>query len=98
MLFEWDEQKRAANLVKHRIDFELARKIFDGATLEGPDNRQDYGERRIGAYGLAEGDVLFVVYTWRGNSRRLISARKAGADEKETYYARIAAGGEDDDG
>jgi len=34
--------------------------------LEGPDNRHDYGEQRIGAYGLAENEVLFVIYTWGG--------------------------------
>jgi uncharacterized DUF497 family protein len=32
--------------------------------------------------------VLFVVYTWRGNSRRLISARKAGSHERQIYFAR----------
>jgi uncharacterized DUF497 family protein len=97
MVFEWDERRRTANLTKHGIDFERAKLIFDGPTLEGPDDRQKYGEQRIGAYGVAEGEVLFIVYTWRGSSRRLISARKAGTDERETYSARVAAGGADDE-
>ncbi len=89
--FEWDERKRAANLAKHGVDFELAKLVFEGPTLEGPDDRRDYGEPRFGAFGMANGIVLFVVYTWRGRRRRLISARKAGKHEQEAYASRIAA-------
>src|SRR5215475_9475847 len=91
MSFEWDERKRVTNLAKHAVDFELAKLIFDGPTLEGPDDRRNYGERRIGAYGEAKGLVLFVIYTWRGRRRWLIRARKAGTHEQEIYYARIGA-------
>ena len=97
MTFEWDEQKRLANLAKHGVDFEAAKLIFDGPTLEFPDDRRDYGEKRIGAYGEVAGAVLFVVYTQRDQTRRIISARKAGTNERQTYLARIAAGGADDD-
>ena len=90
-MFEWDEQKRDANLVKHGVDFERAQLIFDGATIEIPDARHDYGEQRIGVYGEFGGDVFFVVYTWRCENRRLISERKAGANEREKYYTHIAA-------
>lgn len=89
--FEWDERKRAANLAKHGVDFELAKLIFEGPTLEGPDDRRNYGERRFGAFGMAKGIALFVVYTWRGQRRRVISARKAGKHEQEIYTSRIAA-------
>ncbi|WP_444550268.1 BrnT family toxin [Candidatus Magnetomonas plexicatena] len=88
-MFEWDEQKRTVNLMKHGIDFEGAKLIFDGQTIEMPDTRYDYGEQRIGAYGEVNGVLLFVVYTQRGNTRRLISARKAGTHEQKAYYARI---------
>ena len=97
-MFEWDEEKRLVNLAKHGIDFERATRIFDGPTLESPDERRDYGEQRIGAYGMADGEVLFVVYAGRGNRRRLISARKAGSYEREAYVTRIAAGGAGDEG
>ena len=88
-MFEWDERKRTTNLVKHGIDFELARLIFDGPILEAPDDRRNYGEPRIGAYGQAKGMVLFVIYTWRGSKRRLISARKAGRYEADIYRRRV---------
>ena len=93
MAFEWDERKRLANLAKHGIDFVAARGVFDGPTLEFPDTRRVYGEERAGAYGSSCHGVLFVVYTWRGPARRLISARKAGTHERELYHAAIAQNG-----
>jgi hypothetical protein len=90
-MFKWDERKRVANIAKHGLDFERAKLIFDAPTFEGPDDRHNYGEQRIGAYGATAGEVFFVVYTWRGNRRRLISARKAASHEREKYYAEMAA-------
>jgi uncharacterized DUF497 family protein len=92
-MFDWDERKRAANLAKHDVDFEAAKRVFDGPIVEIPDDRRDYGEARIGAYGVANGEVLFVIYTWRGARRRIISARKAGRDEAKLYYAAISQRG-----
>ncbi|MBF0566367.1 MAG: BrnT family toxin [Nitrospirae bacterium] len=89
MLFEWDEQKRAANLAKYGIDFEAVKLVFDGRTIGMTNTRHDYGEQRIGVYGEVNGVLLFVVYTRRGNNRRIISATKAGTHEQEAYYARI---------
>ncbi len=85
-MFEWDERKRASNLAKHGIDFLDAATIFEGAVLEGEDDRKDYGERRYGAFGQTRsGDIVLVLYTWRGKRRRIISARRAGSDEIENY-------------
>jgi uncharacterized DUF497 family protein len=89
MAFEWDEAKRAANLDKHGIDFEFAKQIFDGPTLEAEDTRRLYDEPRFGAFGHAGEEILFVIYTWRGARRRLISARKAGRYERATYTAKL---------
>jgi uncharacterized DUF497 family protein len=90
MDFEWDEAKRHANLEKHGVDFVLATQIFDGPTVEIPDERRNYGALRIGAYGIASGIVLFVIYTLRGNRLRLISAGKAGTYETDAYHRQIA--------
>ena len=49
------------------------------------DDRVDYGERRIRAIGRAGDDILFVVYTWRGEVRRIISARLADRRERNAY-------------
>ena len=91
-MFEWDDRKRLVNLSKHGIDFWDVLPIFDGFMIEIEDARRDYGERRIGAYGEIEGgDILFVIYTWRGERRRIISARRAGSDESEDYRRAKAA-------
>ena len=89
MAFEWDEEKRQANLVKHAVDFRRITELFDGTTVEIVDGREDYGETRITCLGEIEGRVYVVAYTWRGANRRIISARKANAREQKTYYARV---------
>jgi len=65
-------------------------RMFEGPTLEAPDERRDYGEARIGAFGTVDGEVFFVIYTPRGANRRVISARKAGSNERTLYHAAIA--------
>jgi uncharacterized protein len=84
--FEWDDAKNAANVTKHRIDFDDAVRIFEGPVLEQIDNRRDYGEERIAVTGVAMGLELFVVYTVRGDNRRIISARRASRYERDAYY------------
>ena len=53
------------------------------------DNRKDYGEDRFLALGLWEKFVLLVVYTQRKHKIRLISARRANAEERRIYYGYI---------
>ena len=86
---EWDEKKREANLAKHGIDFTVAASIFDGPVVEYPQPKRDYGEERIAAIGRVENRILYVIYTWRDYRRRIISARRAGDDERERYYKSV---------
>ena len=82
----WDEAKRESNLEKHGIDFVDAATIFeDRFRLERTDGRRDYGEARIQATGFGQGKLMFVVYTRRGDLRRLISARLANRNERQRY-------------
>ena len=89
MAFEWDEEKRESNLVKHEVDFRRMPALFDGPTVETIDDRMNYGETRLNCLGEIEGRVYVVATTWRGPNRRIISARKANAREQRTYYARV---------
>ena len=73
MIFEWDAAKNSANIAKHGIDFEDAIRIFDGPVLEKEDTRKDYRETRYVAFGVADARQLVVVYTQRGERRRVIS-------------------------
>lgn len=85
--FEWDEDKAAANLAKHRVSFLTAAEVFANEILERIDDREDYGEVRWIALGRVEAEVFGVVFTWRGDKLiRIISAQKASKDEREIYY------------
>ena len=83
MLFEWDGSKRQANLAKHHIDFQDAKRVFDGPVFERMESR--HGEDRIVAIGLMEDIEIVVVYVMRGKRRRIISARRAHRDERQDY-------------
>ena len=85
--FEWDEDKAAANLAKHRVSFLTAAEVFANEILERIDDREDYGEIRWIALGRVEAEVFRVVFSWRGDKLiRIISAQKASKDEREIYY------------
>lgn len=90
MQFEWDEAKDLTNQHKHGINFELASLVFfDPLRIERYDGRENYGEDRWITIGLVEPALLYVVYTLRGDDDeiiRLISARKANAQERRSYY------------
>jgi len=86
MEIEWDNNKAASNLIKHKIDFEDAKNIFlDPNRLEREDKR-DYDETRIQVIGIVNQVVLFVVYTKRNGKNRIISARRANKNERRQYY------------
>jgi uncharacterized DUF497 family protein len=91
MDFEWDEDKAASNLRKHRVGFEEAARVFlDPSRIEIFDSRQAYGEDRWITIGMVEPAILVVVYTARGENDeiiRIISARKADKDERAQYQA-----------
>ena len=85
MAYEWDPNKAIANIEKHGIDFADAVTVFDDGhaiTIDDP----DYDEQRFVTIAMdAFGQILVVVYTWRGNIIRLISARKATKRERKQY-------------
>jgi uncharacterized DUF497 family protein len=83
--FVWDEQKRAANLRKHGVDFSLAEQFDFASAATMLDNRKDYGERRYRAFGPVAGRMYVIVFTRRGDQVRIISARKANAREIRRY-------------
>jgi uncharacterized DUF497 family protein len=84
---EWDEEKARINLAIHKVSFETAQYIFsDTERLERPDRSAGNlsGEERLQTLGMI-GEILFVVYTVRGDNRRLISARRANKAERRSY-------------
>ena len=89
MQYEWDNGKAAENLRKHGVDFaDAIAALEDLNRLEELDEQFVYDEERIQVIGMAQGDVLFVIVTLRGEDTcRIISARKATRHEQDRYYA-----------
>ncbi|MHC1710565.1 MAG: BrnT family toxin [Solidesulfovibrio sp.] len=85
MRFEWDEDKRRANVDKHGVDFVDAARMLCGEPLIIEDDRRNYGERRCIAVGEEVGYVLVVIFTIRDGVFRIISARRANARERRKY-------------
>lgn len=86
MQFEWDEAKRAENIVKHRIDFADVPEMFDGPMLSELDKRTDYGEERWLGIGFLRNTVAVVVWTERQyDIIRIISARRANRYERQRF-------------
>ncbi|GMO35230.1 MAG: BrnT family toxin [Termitinemataceae bacterium] len=87
--FEWDETKRLSNIEKHGVDFKVIKLLFgDKNRIEFVDNRKEYAEKRFQTIGAVDGIILFVVYTKRHFSRRIISARIANRKERSVYYVK----------
>ena len=88
--FEWDEDKAAANLKKHKISFEEAKTVFADSfsiTLDDPVHSLD--EPRFVDIGeSADGEILVVSYAERKQKIRLISCRKATKAERKVYEER----------
>ena len=85
MVYQWDNDKAATNLNKHGIDFADAVSVFsDDLAVTIIDER--FNEERFITIGIdAFSRVLVVVYTWRDEEIRLISARKATRLERTQY-------------
>lgn len=99
MRFDWDPGKSDRNLADRGFDFAFASLIFEGPTLERVDTREDYGEARLVALGLADGIPLTVVYTDRAAAgggavvRRIISARLSNRRERQAYAQAFPSSG-----
>jgi uncharacterized DUF497 family protein len=85
---EFDPAKARANLRKHRVSFadaEQALRDPHAVTIDDPDAQGEQRFVTLGADSL--GRILVVVYVFRGDRVRLISARKASKGEARQYHA-----------
>ena len=85
MEIEWDLKKAKANVRKHGVSFADAATVLSddlAITIEDP----RHTEQRFVTIGSdALGRVLVVVFTYRGDKIRLISARDATSTERAQY-------------
>ena len=85
MTFQWNPVKARQNVRKHGIRFADAVLVFeDDLAITISDDYPD--EDRYVTIGRDDlGRILVVVYVWRGNAIRIISARKATGREQSVY-------------
>jgi uncharacterized protein len=85
--FEWDDRKATQNVAKHGVRFEIAKNIFlDPFAIDQFDVSEFYDEQRFNIIGMVGRQILFVTYTMRGETIRLISARDAEPYEHRQYH------------
>jgi uncharacterized protein len=86
----WDPDKAKANLEKHGVRFSDAELVLYDPYAVTVEDSAAQGEQRHVSIGLdAVGRILVVVYTYRGENVRLISARPATRRERRQYEEGI---------
>ena len=91
--FEWDPDKDASNLKKHKVSFQEASTVFldeNALLIDDPDHSES--EDRFVLLGLSSSlRVLLVCHCYRaaGGIIRIMSARKADRDERQEYIQKV---------
>lgn len=91
MNLEFDPHKRESTLRERGLDFARAAEVFAGVHFTGQDSRTDYAEDRFITVGWVDFRLVVLVWTPRGDARRIISMRKAN-DREKALYAKYLAG------
>ncbi len=90
MEFRWDRHKAAANLQKHDVDFADAVGIFEDTYALTLREEAHPTESRFVTTGQDFlGRIVTVVYAFRGDDCRIISARQATPVERKEYEKGI---------
>ncbi|MFZ2854457.1 MAG: BrnT family toxin [Rhodocyclaceae bacterium] len=85
MQIEFDPDKREKTLMERGLDFARADEVFAGVNVTAEDARFDYGEPRFITAGVLDSRMVVVVWTPRGEARRIISMRKANERENTKF-------------
>jgi uncharacterized DUF497 family protein len=85
MEIEFDDEKRQKTLEQRGLDFADAARLFEGVSFTLSDERTDYGETRLFTVGFLDERMVLVVWTPRGEGRRIISMRKCNAREQQRF-------------
>ena len=87
--FVWDSEKAEINKKKHHVSFETAARVFlDDNRIDDIDELHSDFEDRYKIVGKV-GEILVVIYTERGDRKRIISARNANKNEEADYYGQF---------
>ena len=89
MNLEFNKFKRDKTLNERGLDFALANEVFAGFHFTGQDYRLTYDEHRFITIGYLGTRLVVLVWTPRGEARRIISMRKANDREKAIYASHL---------
>jgi uncharacterized DUF497 family protein len=89
MQIEFDPDKRARTLLERGLDFARVEEVFAVRHFTAEDVREAYGEPRYITVGALDGRMVVLVWTPRGEVRRIISMRKANEREQARYAHRV---------
>src|SRR4030066_2177481 len=81
--YEWDPKKALSNLKKHAISFADAVAVFTDERALTIEDDCPHEQRFVTIGSDAFDRILVVIYTWRDDSIRIISARKATHHERK---------------
>ena len=84
MEFEYDPHKSAANLLKHGIDFEEAKEIWNNVVVTIPSN-SEVDEQRWLVIGRIQGTYWTAIVADRNPTTRIISVRRSRKAEIQVY-------------
>ncbi len=85
MQFEFDDAKDASNRAKHGVSLALGALVISSPIGWVIDDRHDYGEVRINAFGLIRERLFVCTHTMRGDTVRIISIRRASRREQRHW-------------
>ena len=84
--YEWDPRKAQRNREKHGVSFADAVSVFEDPLALTMLEATHGDEQRLVSMGMdLTGKLLVVVYTWRGSTARIFSARRATRSERRQY-------------
>ena len=89
MNLEFNKFKRDKTLNERGLDFARANEFFDNFHFTAQDRREMYEEHRFISVGYLDARLIVLVWTPRGEARRIISMRRANDREKAIYASHL---------
>ncbi len=89
--FEWDKNKAAANLKKHRVSFDEARTVFNdplARIFDDEEHSRDEQREIIIGHSVTQ-RLLLICFSERREVIRIISARPATRREQRDYETNV---------
>ena len=84
MEFEWDDEKSRTNKIKHGIDFDVAKELWNDSNRIEIQTPYPLEKRNI-LIGKIGKKLWTGIFTYRGNAMRIISVRRAREQEVRLY-------------